>query len=319
MTIAIVGAGATGGFLGATLARAGVDVLLVARGPHLEAMRERGITIRAGDGGDEFTARPECTDDLAAISRARFVFLTLKAHSIPALAPAIGAALGGEACVVSAQNGIPWWYFEDRHLEAVDPGGVIAGSIPYRRVVGCIVYPATRVVEPAVVEHLEGIRFTLGEPDGSRSERVQELSRLLASAGLKAPVQPRIRNELWLKLLGNATFNPVSALTRATLAEMVGAPGSRSLLTELMEEVWSVAKGLAVEVPLSIEQRLSGAAAGGEHRTSMLQDLEAGRPLEVDALLGAVVELADGLALPVPRLRTILALTRLLDRANRRG
>jgi 2-dehydropantoate 2-reductase len=274
--------------------------------------------VRSADGGDEFKARPECTDDLASISRAEFVFLTLKAHSIPPLAPAIGAALGDGACVVSAQNGIPWWYFEDRHLESVDPGGVIARSIPYRRVVGCIVYPATRVVEPGVVEHLEGNRFSLGEPDGSRSERVQKLSRLLAGAGLKAPVQPRIRGELWLKLLGNATFNPVSALTRATLAEMTGEPGSRALLTELMEEVGSVAAGLGVEVPLSIEKRLDGAAAGGEHRTSMLQDLEAGRPLEVDALLGAVVELAAGLDLGVPRLRTVLALTRLLDAVNRK-
>lgn len=316
MRIAVVGAGATGGFLGARLARAGVEVILVARGAHLEAMRERGVTIRSAEG--EFTARPECTDDLDAISGAKFVFLTLKAHGIPPLAARLGAALGEGATLVSAQNGIPWWYFEDRHLEAVDPGGVIARSIPYRSVVGCIVYPATQVVEPGVIEHLEGNRFSLGEPDGTRSERVQELSRLLAGAGFKAPVQPRIRNELWLKLLGNATFNPVSALTRATLSEMAGEAGSRALLTELMEEIWSVAAGLGVEVPLSIEQRLDGAAAGGSHRTSMLQDLEAGRPLEVEALLGAVVELAGGLELPVPRLRTVLGLTRLLDRANRK-
>jgi 2-dehydropantoate 2-reductase len=316
LTVAIVGAGATGGFLGATLARAGEEVILVARGAHLAAMRERGVTVRSAAG--EFTAHPDCTDDLAAISGAEFVFLTLKAHSIPPLAARLGTALGEGATVVSAQNGIPWWYFEDRSLESVDPGGTIARAIPYRRVVGCIVYPATRVVEPGVIEHLEGNRFSLGEPDGSRSERVQRLSRLLTGAGLKAPVQPRIRGELWLKLLGNATFNPVSALTRATLAEMATQPGPRALLTALMEEVRSVAAGLGVEVPLSIEQRLDGAAAGGEHRTSMLQDLEAGRPLEVEALLGAVVELADGLELAVPRLRTVLALTRLLDEANRK-
>jgi 2-dehydropantoate 2-reductase len=318
VTVAIVGAGAIGGFLGAHLARAGQEVVLIARGPHLAAMRAGGITIRAGDGGDDFTAHPECTDDLAAISGAEFVFLTLKAHSIPPLAPAIGAALGEDACVVSAQNGIPWWYFEDRHLESVDPGGGIARAIPYRRVVGCIVYPATRVVSPGVVEHLEGNRFSLGEPDGSRSARVSALSGLLAAAGLKAPIQTRIRNELWLKLLGNATLNPVSALTRATLAEMVGEPGSRALLKALMEEVLAVAGGLGVEVPLSIEKRLEGAAAGGDHRTSMLQDLEAGRPLEVEALLGAVVELAGGLGLEVPGLRTLHGLTRLLDEVNRR-
>jgi 2-dehydropantoate 2-reductase len=318
VTIAIVGAGATGGFLGAHLARAGQEVVLIARGSHLAAMRDRGITIRSGEGGGEFTAHPDCTDDVAAISAAEYVFLTLKAHSIPALAADIGAALGDGACVVSAQNGIPWWYFEDRHLESVDPGGGIARAIPYRRVVGCIVYPATRVVEPGVVEHLEGNRFSLGEPDGTRSERVVALSGILAAAGLKAPVQTRIRNELWLKLLGNATLNPVSALTRATLAEMVGSPPSRALLEALMEEVLAVAGALGVEVPLSIEKRLEGAAAGGEHRTSMLQDLEAGRPLEVEALVGAVVELAGDLGVEVPRLRTVHALTRLLDEVNRK-
>ena len=318
MTIAVVGAGATGGFLGATLSHAGQQVILVARGAHLEAMRDRGITVRSGGGEEEFTARPECTDDLSAIGRAEYVFLTLKAHGIPPVAEAIGAALAGGATVVSAQNGIPWWYFPDRHLEAVDPGGVVARAIPYQRVVGCIVYPATRVAEPGVIEHLEGNRFTLGEPDGSRSERVLALARILVAAGLKAPVQTRIRNELWLKLLGNATFNPVSALTRATLKEMVETPSSRALLTTLMEEVAGVATGLGVEIPLSIPQRLDGAAAGGEHRTSMLQDLEAGRPLEIEALVGAVVELADGLSQPVPGLRVVYQLTRLLEAVNRR-
>ena len=315
MTVAVVGAGATGGFLGAHLARAGVEVILVARGPHLAAMRERGVTVRSAEG--EFTAHPECTDDLAQVGRAEQVVLTLKGHSIPALAPALGAALAEGATLVSAQNGIPWWYFPDRHLEAVDPGGVVARSLPYGRVVGCIVYPATRVVEPGVIEHLEGNRFSLGEPDGARSERVQELSRLLASAGLRAPVQTRIRSELWLKLLGNATFNPVSALTRATLPEMVADPACRALLTSLMEEVLAVAGALGVEVPLSIRQRLEGAAAGGEHRTSMLQDLEARRPLELDALVGAVIELAAGAGVEVPGLRAIHALASLLDRVNR--
>ena len=316
MRIAIVGAGATGGFLGAHLARAGVDVVLVARGAHLAAMRERGVTVRSG--GEEFTARPECTDDLGAIRTADVVFLTLKAHAIPPLAAAIGAALGPEACVVGAQNGIPWWYFEDRHLESVDPGGVIARSIPYRQVVGCIVYPATRIAEPGVIEHLEGNRFTLGEPDGSRSERVQAISSALLSAGLRAPIQQRIRSELWLKVLGNATLNPVSALTRATLAEIATSGTTREVVRRLMGEVDAVAAALGVEVPLSIDKRIEGAAATGAHKTSMLQDLEAGRPLEVEALLGAVVELADGEAVEVPALRTLYGLTRLLDEVNRR-
>ena len=315
MRFAIVGAGATGGFLGAHLARAGEEVILIARGSHLAAMRERGVTIRSGE--EEFTARPDCTDDLSAIGRAEVVFLTLKAHSIPAVAPAIGAALAPGACVVGAQNGIPWWYFPDRHLEAVDPGGVIARSIPYRRVVGCIVYPATRIVEPGLIEHVEGNRFSLGEPDGSRSERVQEIAAALAGAGLKAPIQTRIRNEIWLKLLGNATLNPISALTRATLRQIVTSPATHDLIRTLMEEVDAVARALEIEVPLSIEKRMEGAAATGDHRTSMLQDLEAGRPLEVEALLGAVVELADGAGIAVPSLRTVYGLTKLLDEVSR--
>jgi 2-dehydropantoate 2-reductase len=315
MRFAIVGAGATGGFLGAHLARAGEEVILIARGSHLAAMRERGVTIRSGE--EEFTARPDCTDDLSAIGRAEVVFLTLKAHSIPAVAPAIGAALAPGACVVGAQNGIPWWYFPDRHLEAVDPGGLIARSLPYPRVVGCIVYPATRIVEPGLIEHVEGNRFSLGEPDGSRSERVQEIAAALAGAGLKAPIQTRIRNEIWLKLLGNATLNPISALTRATLRQIVTSPATHDLVRTLMEEVDAVARALEIEVPLSIEKRMEGAAATGDHRTSMLQDLEAGRPLEVEALLGAVVELADGAGIAVPSLRTVYGLTKLLDEVSR--
>ena len=317
MRVAVVGAGAIGGFLGAHLARSGQDVVLIARGPHLAAMRSRGVTVRSG--GEEFTARPECTDDMKAISGSEVVFLTLKAHSVPSVAEAIGSALAGGACIVGAQNGIPWWYFEDRHLESVDPGGVIARNIPYKKVVGCIAYPAAQVVEPGVIEHLEGNRFSLGEPDGSKSERVQAISSMLAKAGLKAPVQTRIRNEIWLKLLGNATLNPLSALTRATLTEMVTSPITRDLVRTLMEEVDAVARALGIEVPLTIEKRMDGAAATGEHRTSMLQDLDAGRPLEVDALVGAVVELADGAGVPVPSLRVVYQLTKLLDQARGRG
>ena len=313
MRVAVVGAGAIGGLLGAYLSRSGEAVTLIARGPHLAAMQSRGVTVRHG--GEEFTARPECTDDFKAISRAEVVFLTLKAHSVPGAAEAIGAALADGACVVGAQNGIPWWYFEDRHLESVDPGGVIARNIPYRKVVGCIAYPAAQVVEPGVIEHLEGNRFSLGEPDGSKSERVQAISSMLTKAGLKAPIQTRIRNEIWLKLLGNATLNPLSALTRATLAEMLANPATRDLIRTLMEEVAAVARAVGAEVPLSIDKRMDGAAATGEHRTSMLQDLDAGRPLEVDALVGAVVELADSAGVPVPSLRVVYRLTKLLDEA----
>jgi 2-dehydropantoate 2-reductase len=314
MTVAVVGAGAIGGLLGAHLSRSGEDVILVARGPHLAAMRSRGVTVRSG--GTEFNARPECTDDLGAIARADVVFLTLKAHSIPAVAETIGLSLAESSCLVGAQNGIPWWYFEERHLESVDPGGIIARNIPYRKVVGCIAYPAAQVVEPGVIEHLEGNRFTLGEPDGSKSERVQAISAMLVKAGFKAPVHQRIRNEIWLKLLGNATLNPLSALTRASLADIVNSPITRDLVRTLMEEVDAVATALGVDVPLTIEKRMAGAAATGEHKTSMLQDLEAGRPLEVDALVGAVVELADGAGVPVPALKVVYRLVKLLDESR---
>ncbi|MDQ6691617.1 MAG: 2-dehydropantoate 2-reductase [Candidatus Dormibacteraeota bacterium] len=316
MRTVIVGAGATGGFLGARLARAGEDVVLVARGPHLEAMRSRGIVVREKDG--EYVARPECTADLGVIADADVIWLTLKAHGIPAIAPAVGAALRPGATVVSAQNGIPWWYFPDRSLDAVDPGGVIAASIPFDRVVGCVVYTATAIKSPGVIEHIEGNRFSLGEPDGSRSQRLIGIAEVLSRAGLKAPVQTRLRSEIWLKLLGNATLNPVSALTRATLEEMVGSQSTHDLLLQLMHEVRAVALSLGVELEVSPERRLQGAGQVGAHRTSMLQDLDAGRPLEIEALLGAVVELAgDNIA--VPGLHTVLELTRLLDRTNRRS
>jgi 2-dehydropantoate 2-reductase len=316
VTAAVVGAGAIGGFLGAYLSRSGEDVILIARGPHLAAMKSRGVTVRRAD--QEFTAHPEVTDDLAAIHGAEIVFLTLKAHSISAVAPAIGAALADGASIVGVQNGIPWWYFEARHLESVDPGGIIARSIPYKKVVGCIAYPAAQVIEPGVILHIEGNRFTVGEPDGIKSERVQAISSMLAKAGLKAPISSRIRNEIWLKVLGNATLNPVSALTGATLVDIITSPTSRELARTLMEEVDAVARAMGAEVAMSIEKRMEGAAAVGAHKTSMLQDLEAGRPLEVDALLGAVVELADGAGVPVPSLRVVYRLTKLLDETRRR-
>jgi 2-dehydropantoate 2-reductase len=314
MRVAIVGAGAIGGLLGAHLSRSGENVILIARGPHLAAMRSRGVTVRSG--GGEFNARPECTDDMRAIARADVVFLTLKAHSIPAAAETIGSSLSESACLVGAQNGIPWWYFEERHLESVDPGGIIARNIPYRKVVGCIAYPAAQVVEPGIIEHIEGNRFTLGEPDGSKSERVQAISAMLVKAGLKAPVQQRIRNEIWLKLLGNATLNPLSALTRASLADIVNSPITRDLVRTLMEEVDAVATAFGIDVPLTIEKRMAGAAATGEHKTSMLQDLEAGRPLEVEALVGAVVELANGAGVPIPALDVLYRLVKLLDESR---
>ncbi|HET9783001.1 MAG TPA: 2-dehydropantoate 2-reductase [Candidatus Dormibacteraeota bacterium] len=311
MTVAIVGAGAIGGLLGARLARSGEDVLLIARGPHLAAMRANGLTLR--EAGGEFTVRPACTDDMGAIGGAEFVFVTLKAHSIPAVAPRIGQALAPDASVVGAMNGIPWWYFPDRHLETVDPGGVIARSIPPARVIGCVVYPAATIVAPGVIVHEEGDRFSLGEPDGSRSDRIQRLAAMLTRAGFKAPVQSRLRNEIWLKVAGNATLNPISVVTRATLGEMFATETSRELIRTLMREVESVARSVDVEFPVSVEKRMAGAAAVGGHKTSMLQDLEARKPLELDALLGAVIEIAGWQGVEVPSLRTLYGLAKLAE------
>ena len=318
MKVGIVGAGAIGGFLGARLARAGVDVTLIARGPHLEAMKQSGL--RVIDSGGEWTVRVDATDDFAAVSDAGAVFVTLKAHSVPPVAERLAASLGPDAVVVSAQNGIPWWYFqrhggelEGIHLESVDPRGVVANAIDPHRVLGCVVYPATSLVSPGVIRHVEGERFSLGELDGSQSERILDLSHVLVGAGLKAPVQQRIRAELWLKLLGNAVFNPLSALTHASLGAIAQSPLIADVVRSAMGEADAVARRLGIEIPVSIDQRIKGAARVGDHKTSMLQDLEAGRPMEIDALTGSVVELGDRLGVPVPHLRTLYSSVKLLQ------
>ncbi len=317
MRICVLGAGAIGGFLGARLARAGVDVVLIARGPHLQAMKESGL--RVIDAHGDWTVPVEATDDFAAMGDADAVFVTLKAHSLPPVAARMAANLRAGIAVVSAQNGIPWWYFqrhggelEGIHLDTVDPGGEVARVIDPMRVIGCIVYPATSLVSPGVVRHVEGERFSLGELDGQVTARSVELSRTLASAGLKAPVQARIRAEVWMKLLGNAVFNPLSALTRASLSEIAGSPIVAQVVRAAMKEVDAVARGAGIEISVSIDQRIKGAARVGDHKTSMLQDLEAGRPMEIDALTGSVVELGDRLGIPVPHLRTLYASVKLL-------
>lgn len=323
MRFAIVGAGATGAFLGARLARAGVDVTLIARGAHLAAMRERGVEVR-GD-GETFVAHPPCTDDLSVVSQVDAVFVTLKAHGLTEMAPRLGPLLGPDTAVVTAQNGIPWWYFE-RHggpldgtqLRTVDPGGIIARHIEARRVVGCIVYPATSIVAPGVIQHVEGNRFSLGELDGVATDRTRAIAAALIKGGLKAPIRPRIRDEIWLKLLGNVCFNPISALTRATMVQIATDPEMRHVARALMEEADSVARALGIELVIGVDQRLAGAEKVGAHKTSMLQDVEAGRPLEIGPLLGAVLEIAALLGLALPHLRTVYACARLLDQSLRR-
>jgi 2-dehydropantoate 2-reductase len=312
--ICVYGAGAIGGYLGAQLALAGEDVTLIARGPHLEAMRENGVRLLIDDG--ERVAHPRCTDDPAEAGEQDYVFVTLKAHSAPTAVGPMQPLLGAQTAVVTAQNGVPWWYFyglegpwRDRRLESVDPGGVQWDGIGPERAIGCVVYPATEVVEPGVIRHLEGDRFTLGEPSGEKTERVQTLARTLVRAGLRAPVR-RIRDEIWVKLWGNLSFNPVSALTLETLDVVATDPGTRAVCRAMMLEAQAVGEKLGVRFPVDVERRLDGGAAVGAHRTSMLQDLERGRPMEIDALVTAVQEMGRLVAAPTPTIDVVLALVR---------
>lgn len=321
MRLAILGAGAIGGFLGARLARAGEDVVLVARGPHLEAMRRDGLRVIEAAG--DYVVHPACTDDWSVIQSSEAVVVTLKAHSLPSVAGRLASVLGNDTAVVSAQNGIPWWYFqrhggelEGLHLETVDPGGVTAAAIDPARVVGCVVYPAAILEAPGVIRHVEGERFSLGELDGSTTARVQSMAQAISRAGLKAPIQANIRQDLWVKLLGNAVFNPMSALTRASLQAIAESAVAAPVVRGAMEEVVDVASRLGIEMPVSIDRRIRGAARVGGHRTSMLQDLLAGRPLEIDALTGSVVELADRVGVPAPYLRTLYASVKLLESSS---
>ena len=309
--------------MGALMARQGQDVVLFARGPHYRAMKENGVRVVEAEGGAEFVGRPEVVDDLRNAGAADVVFLGVKAHSLPDLAPSLKSLIGPETIFISTQNGIPWWYFQ-RHggdldgsrIERVDPGGAISAVIEARRVIGSIVYFSTDVLAPGVVRHNEGNRISLGEPDGSRSERIKSIADLLIKAGMRAPVTTHIRQEIWVKLLGNMSFNPISALTGATLAKMVEDPDVSVLVRNMMEEGKSVANALGLELPVSIDQRMAGAGKVGEHKTSMLQDLEAGRPLEVEALVGAVLELGERLNLALPHTRAVYACTKLLIRTR---
>jgi len=316
--IVIAGAGAVGGYLGARLVRAGADVVLYARGAHLRAMRERGLQVRSQDG--DFEVKPQVAADLAAIGTADVVVLGVKAHALPALAPQLRPLFGRDTVVVSTQNGIPWWYFQNHggefegfRLERLDPGGIIASSIEPQRVVGSLIYFATDIVEPGVIHHTEGNRVSLGEPDGTRSDRCRTIADALIAAGFRCPITPRIRHEIWVKLLGNVAFNPISALTGGTLDELVRHPDVSRLARDLMGETEAVAGRLAIELPISIEQRMAGAAKVGAHKTSMLQDFEAGRPMELEAVVGAVVELGDRLGVSMPATRAVYACAKLLD------
>jgi 2-dehydropantoate 2-reductase len=314
-SICVFGAGAIGGLIAAKLESAGTPVTVVARGPHCEAMRANGLALRSD--GREVVTRPRVETDPRNVGAQDYLMLTLKAHSlVPAMAQ-LKPLIGPDTTIVAAINGVPWWYtyrlggaFEGRRVEAVDPDGVVSAGLPPAQALGCIVYPAADVVEPGMIHHTYGDRFTLGEPDGSRSDRAAKFSELLIKAGLKAPVRPRIRDELWVKLWGNMAFNPVSALTGATLDKVLADPGTHAVCRALMVEGQAVAEKLGVRFAIGVDKRLAGGAEVGAHKTSMLQDLERGRPLEIEALLGAVVEMAGWVGVDMPIGRSILALVR---------
>ncbi|MEM8630999.1 MAG: 2-dehydropantoate 2-reductase [Pseudomonadota bacterium] len=319
MKICIFGAGAIGGYMGAKLAGAGAEVSLVARGPHLHAMRETGLTLI--EGGTRETVQVTASDNAADLGPQDYVIVTLKAHSVPPVVGHMHPLIGPDTTIVSGVNGVPWWYFhklggplEGTRLASVDPGDAQWNGFGPDRVLGCVVYPAAEVVEPGVVNHIEGNRFSLGEPDGSKSERALELSATLAAAGLRAPVRPRIRDEIWVKLWGNLSFNPISALTHATLDVLCTEPGTRAVARNMMVEAQEIAEKLGVTFPVSVDKRIDGGAAVGAHKTSMLQDLEAGRPMEINALVTAVQELGRLTDTPTPTIDAVEALVRLRAR-----
>ena len=316
MKLCIFGAGAIGGLLGAKLAAKGdVDVTFIARGPHLAAMQANGLKLISE--GRETIVHPRCVASAAEAGPQDYVVVTLKAHALPAAARQMQPLLGPETAVVSAINGIPWWYFhklpgpyEDRRVASVDPDGSLWETLHPSRAIGCIVYPAADVPEPGVVKHTYGDRFTLGEPDGSRSPRANALSAALVAAGFKAPVRPKIRDEMWVKLWGNLAFNPLSALTGATLDIITSEPELRAVCRGMMLEAQAIAEALGVRFAIDVDKRIAGGAEVGAHKTSMLQDLERGRPMEIDALLGVIVELSELVDRPAPTCRTVLALLR---------
>jgi 2-dehydropantoate 2-reductase len=317
MRVAVLGAGAIGAYVGAALHRGGTEVHLVARGEHLAAIREYGVRVTSPRG--DFTARTPATDDPGEVGPVDYVFLGLKANSYGSCGDLIAPLLGEDTTVVAAQNGIPWWYFHglagpyaEHRIESVDPGGVVSRTLPVERAVGCVVYCSTEISGPGRIRHLEGTRFSIGEPSGSVSPRCVRFSEAMVAGGLKCPVEADIRADIWIKLLGNAAFNPISALSRATMAEIAGHVGTRATVRQMMAETLEVAAALGCRPDISVDKRLDGAQRVGDHKTSMLQDLERDRPLELDVILAAVVELAELTGTPAPTLRTVHALTDLL-------
>jgi 2-dehydropantoate 2-reductase len=320
MRFCIVGAGAIGGFVGAKLAQAGEEVTFIARGKNLEAINGEGMKVFYRDGREEVATTVRATADYTEAGTFDVVILALKAHQVAAVAGKLEALYNDQTAVIPMQNGIPFWYFHDhggelagRTVETVDPGGVVKNAIPKERIIGCVVYPATELVAPGKVVHIEGDRFPIGELNGAATERATRISEAFTRAGLKCPILDNVRAEMWLKLWGNLTFNPISALTHATLQDMCEHPHGRALAAQMMAEAQAVAEHLGITFRVPLDKRIEGARKVGKHKTSMLQDVEAGRPIEVDALVGSVVELGDLTGIPVPTIRAIFQAAKLLD------
>ncbi|MBI1355015.1 MAG: 2-dehydropantoate 2-reductase [Acidobacteria bacterium] len=317
MKFAIYGAGAIGAFLGARLLESGHEVVFLARRAHLEAMRSKGLRIHSDQLGDK-TYPVQATDDPAEVGPVDYVLLGVKGHVIPEIAALCEPLLADHTAVVSMQNGLPWWYFhgvdgeDGARIEAVDPGGAVERSLASRRAIGGIAYISCSVAEPGVVRHTEGLRFPLGEPDGTRTDRIKALSDALREGGIKAPIRGDIRHELWVKLLGNGIFNPLSALTRKTMIEMLDFPETQALIRAAMHETRETASAVGVQLSFSVEQRLEGARSAGRHKTSMLQDLEAGRKPELEPITGAILELAAKRNVAAPHLQAVYAAAKLL-------
>ena len=311
MKICIVGAGATGGYLGVKLINAGFDVSLVARGAHLTAMKKKGLTLIEND--KEITCSPKCSDSMKELGKMDFIFITLKAYSINGLVEEISTMFDENTSVISAYNGIPWWYFfgaegqfKNYRIKCIDPENIQWNVITPERIIGCVVYPATEIIEPGVIKHIEGNRFSLGEPNGAQTERISSISKAMARANLKAPVRKNIRQEIWMKLIGNLAFNPLSVITEETLDVLLLNEENKKTAYEAMKEATSIMDKLNVPMSISIDQRIEGAAKVGSHKTSMLQDYERGKELELDALVVAVKEIADLLGIKTPTIDRIL-------------
>lgn len=323
MHFAIIGAGAIGAYVGASLLRGGSEVTLVARGAHLRAMQERGVRVESERG--DFHVHPNATDRCDSIGNVDCVIIALKAHQIAGMLDSMAPLLGPKTQVIAMQNGIPWWYFqniggelEGLVLERVDPGGLLASTFDPSRVIGCAVYSSTEIVGPGIIKHVEGTRYSLGHPSGEVTPAIEQISQAFVAGGLKAPVETNLRRDVWTKLLGNVCLNPISALTRATLVDMATHPLVEPLLREMMEESLAISNRLGVKLDVSIDKRIDGARRVGPHKTSTLQDIEAGRALEIDCIVGAVVELGTRLGIPVPATKHVYALTKLLDEATQR-